>query len=426
MLSAGIAIVFLLLSSTCNGVDADSHPQLSAVSPRVDNVSSSLTATFTFTVPRDSHDDGFSDWIGVVCLHPEEASQAECEMPGFMRCPNPDVSGILVRVPAYLASLLLGIIIIYHPEEAAQGVWTQLLTVYSLLISAIIAVYTKGLTRFHSGMTVFLVLSPLSLTLLVYTLLGFIGRPHRLDSILSSERKHLLPRLLVILFWLIALFLLLFTSIANEKHFTPALPCDDLPDKGHAAATVYSLISVPYVGTLFVILVTFAVYSAGDARSIAIIIGTVTPFLLLLIAAVYAAVRSRGDLTGEIAKANISGMRNKFWAYWALFGQRFRYPFLHLYGVFLVPMIYWVIFNEARLAGTADNIFAVSFGQVLATFVVLDPLWQVIKMSPGAVGWFRDLTITRWATGGPKHGPTRLLNTQPDHEEMVSLNRWNK
>ncbi|KAK6995961.1 hypothetical protein R3P38DRAFT_3073606 [Favolaschia claudopus] len=421
MLPAGISLLFLLLASSCNGAGANS----SAVSPRADNGSSSPTATFTFTIPRDSHDDGFSDWMGVVCLHPEKASQAECEMPGFVRCPNPDVSGILVRVPAYLASLLLGIIIIYHPEEAAQGVWTQLLTVYSLLISAIIAVYTKGLTRFHSGMTVFLVLSPLSLTLLVYTILGFIGRPHRLDSILSSERKHLLPRLLVILFWLIALFLLLFTSIANDKHFTPALPCDDLEDKGHAAAIVYSLISVPYVGTLLLILTTLAVYgSAGDARANAMIIGTVTPFGILLIAAVYAAVRSRRALTGEIGKANVRGKRNKFWAYWALFGQ--RYPFLHLCGIFLVPVVYWVIFNEIRLAGTADNIFAISFGQVLATFVVLDPLWQVIKMAPGAVGWFRDLTITRWATGRPKHGPTGLLHTQLESEEMVSLNRSNK
>ncbi|KAK7043342.1 hypothetical protein R3P38DRAFT_3347500 [Favolaschia claudopus] len=425
MLSAGIALLSILLlasSSQANGVGANSYPRASAVAPRADNASSSPTGTFTFTVPRDSHDDGFSDWIGVVCLHPELATQADCEMPGF--CPNPDVSGILVRVPAYLANLLLGIIIIYHPEEAAQGVWTQLLTVYSLLISAVIAVYTKGLTRFHSGMTVFLVLSPLSLTLLVYTLLGFFGRPHRLDSILSSQRKHLLPRLLVIFFWLIALFLLIYTSIANDKRFTPPLPCDDLQDKGHFAAIVYSLIFVPYLGILLVILGTLAVYSAGDSRSNGIIIGTVTPFLLLLIAAVYAAVRSRRALTGEVARANISGMRNKFWAYWALFGQ--RYPFLHLCGVFLVPMIYWVIFNEVRLADTADNIFAISFGQVLATFVVLDPLWQVIKMSPGAVGWFKDLTIIRWATGRPKHGPTQLLNTQLEHEEMVSLNRWNK
>ncbi|KAK7013741.1 hypothetical protein R3P38DRAFT_1452777 [Favolaschia claudopus] len=341
MLSAGISLLFLLLATSSNGVGAHSHPRPSAISPRADNGSSlsSPTATFTFTIPRDSHDDGFSDWIGVVCLHPEDATQADCEMPGFSRCPNPDVSGILVRVPAYLANLLLGIIIIYHPEEAAQGVWTQLLTVYSLLISAVIAVYTKGLTRFHSGMTVFLVLSPLSLTLLVYSLLGFFNRPHRLDSILSSQRKHLPPRLLVLLFWLLALFLLIYTSTANDKRFTPPLPCDDLQDKGHFAAIVYSLIFVPYLGILLVILGTLAVYGTGehDAAANAIIIGTVTPFLLLLVAAVYAAVRSRRALTGEVAKANVSGMRNKFWAYWALFGQ--RYPFLHLCGVFLVPMV---------------------------------------------------------------------------------------
>ncbi|KAJ6462448.1 hypothetical protein C8R45DRAFT_1108104 [Mycena sanguinolenta] len=137
-------------------------------------------------------------------------------MSGFGRCPNPDVSGILVRVSAYLTNLLLGIVIMYDPEEASGGVWTQLLTVYSLLISAVIAIYTKGLTRFHAEMTLLLVLSPLSFTLAVYAILGFCGRNHRLNSILSSSREHLLPRLAVVGFWLIALALMIFSSISSS------------------------------------------------------------------------------------------------------------------------------------------------------------------------------------------------------------------
>jgi hypothetical protein len=62
---------------------------------------------------------------------------------------------------AYLSNLLLGIIVMYDSKEASQAMWTQLVTVYSLLISASIAIGTNGLSRFHSEMTVLLVLSPL-------------------------------------------------------------------------------------------------------------------------------------------------------------------------------------------------------------------------------------------------------------------------
>lgn len=63
---------------------------------------------------------------------------------------------------AYLANLLLGIVGMYSPEDASDAVWAQLLTVYSLLVSGIIAIGTQSLlSRFHSGMTVLLVLSPL-------------------------------------------------------------------------------------------------------------------------------------------------------------------------------------------------------------------------------------------------------------------------
>jgi hypothetical protein len=63
--------------------------------------------------------------------------------------------------PAYMANLLLGIVLMFSPQESSTAVWTQLLTVYSLLISGIIAIGEGSLSRFHSGMTIFLVMSPL-------------------------------------------------------------------------------------------------------------------------------------------------------------------------------------------------------------------------------------------------------------------------
>jgi hypothetical protein len=60
-----------------------------------------------------------------------------------------------------MANLLLGIVLMYSPAESSTAVWTQLLTVYSLLISGLIAIGQGSLSRFHSGMTIFLVMSPL-------------------------------------------------------------------------------------------------------------------------------------------------------------------------------------------------------------------------------------------------------------------------
>ncbi|KAK7045282.1 hypothetical protein R3P38DRAFT_2508461 [Favolaschia claudopus] len=394
---------------------------------RADAPSSNGSRSFIFDIPRNSRDDSFSDWMTAVCLHPESVTDlTDCNMPGFFRCPNPDVSGYLVRIPAYLVNLCLGIIFIYHPKQARDGVWTQLLTVYALLISALVAIWSKGLTRFHSQMTVFLVLSPLSLTLLVYAILGFCGRSHNLDCVLSSDRKHLIPRILVVWFWITAIFLLIFTSIANEHYFLPPLPCDRLEDKGHKAAIVYNLICVPYVGVVLVIVATFFLYgSVSNNIATNIVLGTITPLLILIISVLWAAIISRRWLSREVAKLNVSSRLERFWGYWELFAQ--RYPFLHFSGVFL---FYWVTFNELRIAGTADNIFSPSFGQVLATFVVLEPLWQVLKMSPRVVQWVRKLLITRWMTGRRAEDWEEETNSampqrDPDQEEMVSFGNWN-
>ncbi|KAF8193247.1 hypothetical protein K438DRAFT_1969727 [Mycena galopus ATCC 62051] len=340
---------------------------------------------------------------------------------GFNRCPNSDVSGILVRVPAYLTNLLLGIVIMYDPQEASAAVWTQLLTVYSLLISAFIAILTKSLSRFHAGMTIFLVLSPLSFELLVYALLGFCSRPHRLDTILSSRREHLLPRLAVILFWIIAMGLMLFTSISESKLFTAVPPCDNLLDHGAFAAITYCLVFLPYIGVAVVILVIFGNYEDGYTSK-AIYGITSAPFLLLVIAVVGAFIKSRRSVKEQVKMMNIDGRWRKLGAKWDLFAR--RYPFIHFCGVFLIPMIYWVIWNEIRLLNTPDNIFSPSFGQVLAVFVVLQPLLQVLMMFPRAAAWFSDLAVIRLFTGRQKESvpPLRL----EENAEMVHFRSGDK
>ncbi|KAJ7876558.1 hypothetical protein B0H13DRAFT_2200841 [Mycena leptocephala] len=418
-------IFFAAFFASCHAVLA-SHSSPLVFYPRDGNATStsaSLDSTnFSFAIPSNSHDPNFTNWVAVVCLRPELITVDQCNITGFTRCPNGDVSGILVRVPAYLANLLLGIIVMYDHEQASDAVWTQLLTVYSLLISGGIAILTQGLSRFHSSMTVFLVMSPLSTTLVVYAILGFCGRPHRLDKILSSSTKHLLPRLLVVVFWLLSLALLIFTSHAGDNYFTAASPCDTLVVKG--AAIILNLIFIPYLGVAVVIAVFLA--SFHDGVSTRAIIGTCVPFMLLIVGLGFALIRSRRELAQKLRERN---GRSRFWVFWKF--SEDRYPFLHFCGVFLIPMIYWVIANEIRLTDTPDNLFSPSFGQVLAVFVVLPPLWQVLSMIPHAFRWFSNLAIIRVITGRPRPPVRDSVSLAAIHlpvmgQEMGSLSSRDK
>ncbi|KAJ6568707.1 hypothetical protein B0H19DRAFT_1065520 [Mycena capillaripes] len=102
-----------------------SYSSPSAIYPREGNSTSALlnSANFTFPIPSDPRDphfaDSFANWVGVVCLSPDVMTLDQCYLNGtdiginWGRCPNGDVSGILVRVSTYLANLLLGIIAIF-------------------------------------------------------------------------------------------------------------------------------------------------------------------------------------------------------------------------------------------------------------------------------------------------------------------------
>ncbi|KAJ7792275.1 hypothetical protein B0H13DRAFT_2516286 [Mycena leptocephala] len=365
-----------------------SYSQPPALYPRDGNSTSgsvgSGSTNFSFVIPSATNGDlsDFANW-------PDQITKDQCNIDGFgdwIRCPNGDVSGLLVRVAAYLANLLLGIVGMYSPEDASDAVWAQLLTVYSLLVSGIIAIGTQSLSRFHSGMTVLLVLSPLSSTLMVYAILGFCGRDHRLRNILSPSREHLLPRVLVIASWLLSLALLIFTSLANDTHFTV----------GSFVAIIYSLFFIPYVGVAFALLVIIGFYgpdAAGEDR---------TSLVVVIVGSVHPLIRQPGIL----------------WRGRTLFEE--RYPFLHFCGVFLIPMIYWVMMNEVRLLCTPDNLFSPSFGQVLAVFVVLQPLLQVVGMIPRAARWFSDLTFVRLITRRQRKF-VRSLDLQDKNQEMDSL-----
>ncbi|KAJ7663609.1 hypothetical protein B0H17DRAFT_1092543 [Mycena rosella] len=301
-------------------------------------------------------------------------------------CPNPDVAGILVRVSAYMANLLLGIILMYSPKEAATAVWAQLLTVYSLLVSGIIAIGNGDMLRTHAEMTVFLVMSPLSSALVVYAVLGCFRRPHRVDSLLSKRRDHLLTRLLVIGFAIISLALAIFTAVAKPHFFSPD-PCTIGPDGHKTRFILENLLFIPYAAIPDLVYVMLA---DGSEDVILGVVVLMVPFIVLVLSLISALVRQRRSLAKQY---EMQSNRSKFWVTWEVLTR--HYPLLHFCGVFLVPMMYWVLVIEFRLMGTPDNIFSMSFGQVLAIFVVFPPLLQVIQMTPMMWPWFRNLAFIR-------------------------------
>ncbi|KAJ7143949.1 hypothetical protein C8R44DRAFT_724947 [Mycena epipterygia] len=283
--------------------------------------------------------------------------------------------------------------------ESSTAIWTQLLMVYSLLISGIIAIGHSDLSRFHSGMTVFLVISPLlgpdltwrqSSTLVVYAILGFCGWSHRLDTILYGRREHLLPRLLVMPLGAISLALVIFTSNAGDDHFS-ANPCESEGFYKTAAAILGNLLFIPYAGVLVIIINMFETPTT-DASIVGFMFAVTGPFILLLIWVIWSA--RPPTMLSRVPRDVLA----------------VQYPLLHFCGVFFIPVVYWILVNELRTLGAPDNLFSSSFG-------------QVVEITPTARTWFMSLTFIRLVMGRRQSVPPvkaySLEDGMPEKESAV-------
>jgi len=70
--------------------------------------------------------------------------------------------------------------------------------------------------------------------------------------------------------------------------------------------------------------------------------------------------------------------------------------------VVAIPFIYWLATIELGLIFSNDNIFTLSFGQVLALFVAIPPVLEIVKLIPDLWYWFLDLTWIRRISRRPK------------------------
>lgn len=116
--------------------------------------------------------------------------------------------------------------IFYSPEDAQTALWSQLLTMYSLLLTCAISITQRSLSRLYALLAVVIAGSPLSLYLVIYAIISFWYRKHRLNRIVGDGQ--LITRVLVIGAGCIWIAMLVFSLVLSDRvHFSQA-SCDDL------------------------------------------------------------------------------------------------------------------------------------------------------------------------------------------------------
>jgi hypothetical protein len=79
-----------------------------------------------------------------------------------------------------------------EPDEVTEAYWSQLLTLYSIIVAAAISIFQTppSLTKFHAIVAVELVASPLTFYLAIYAIRSFFNNKHRLDRLLGRGKLH--------------------------------------------------------------------------------------------------------------------------------------------------------------------------------------------------------------------------------------------
>jgi hypothetical protein len=69
-----------------------------------------------------------------------------------------------------------------------EAFWSQILTIYSLLLTCGLSIFRGDLTRFHALVVLALVLSPITVYFVGYSVRSFWSTHHRLESLLGRTR----------------------------------------------------------------------------------------------------------------------------------------------------------------------------------------------------------------------------------------------
>ncbi|CAL1708937.1 unnamed protein product [Somion occarium] len=305
----------------------------------------------------------------------------------FGYCPNPDVSGPLVRIASYITNICISVLMFYSPHSAEEAFWSQVLSIYSLLITCGISIIQASLTQFHAAIVTIITGSPLSVYLFIYSIVSFWYKKHRLNGIVGEG--HLFVRLLILAAGALWICLLVYILVpSNLSHFAQ--------ESCVAANTFVSwLYLIPFM--------IIGDSSAGVPWLTALVFGTVG---LVVVSWIVAIILQRKSIWR-------SGERwsPRFGRTWSTIGR--NYSFIHFMSIVLIPNIYWISIVEfGCLVAANDQEFSLSFGQVLAMFVALPPLLSTLRLAPRLAKWFINLTWVRTITGrrrgGEKHGGDTL------------------
>jgi hypothetical protein len=77
-----------------------------------------------------------------------------------------------------------------EPQAITEAYWSQILTLYSILVAAVISIGQTQLTKFHAIIAIELVASPLTFYVAIYAIRSMFGHKHRLDHLLGRGKVH--------------------------------------------------------------------------------------------------------------------------------------------------------------------------------------------------------------------------------------------
>ncbi|KAK7683465.1 hypothetical protein QCA50_013299 [Cerrena zonata] len=287
----------------------------------------------------------------------------------FGYCPNGDIAGPLVRAATYVTNLCLSILVFYSPKGAKSAFWSQVLSIYAVLITCGIAILQASLTRFHAAIAVVLTGSPLSLYLFVYSVMSLWYRRHRLNGIVGDGQ--ILPRTLILIAG--ALWTSMFIYVLSSGHVS------------HFAQESCTH-QVPLSKSLWLFPIIFV---AGLRKEYWLFFPIVGIFSLIVLSWIIAIILQRKTIWPPDER-----WQPRFGRTWSVMGR--NYPFIHFISIVAIPTIYWMMTVElACLIAGSDQEFSLSFGQVMAAFVALQPLIGTLMLYPRFFRWFVDLTCVR-------------------------------
>jgi hypothetical protein len=105
--------------------------------------------------------------------------------------------------------------------------WSQILTIYSLLLTACLSIFRGDLTKFHALTVSVIVASPLTIYFVVYSIRAMWGGEHRLENVLG--RGQLLKRLFVMLAAVIWIALTIYTFLPQNAQRFAQSSCKPQP-----------------------------------------------------------------------------------------------------------------------------------------------------------------------------------------------------